>query len=52
MCHVLKITQDVELNGTLDRLFLKYFVNVIQLPDAINYKEAIAVGKTMNLKYC
>ena len=45
MCHVLKITQDVELNGTLDRLFLKYFVNVIQLPDAINYKEAIAVGK-------
>lgn len=45
MCHVLKITQDVELNGTLDRLFLKYFVNVIQLPDAINSKEAIAVGK-------
>lgn len=45
MCYVLKVTQDVQLNGMLDQLFLKYFVNVIQLPDAINAQEALAVAK-------
>lgn len=44
MCHVLKVTQDVRLNLKLDELFLKYFVNVIMLPNAKNREEALEVG--------
>lgn len=45
MCHVLKVTQDVQLSERLDELFSKYFVNVIMLPDARDQVEAIKVGK-------